>query len=85
MLHFYDHRLVGLGPTGVTLLDVVILPVDGFLLGLGGPGCSGRLPEDPPELPPGDDISDHAGHVQDVHILVRHLEHHRAVLAESLK
>ena len=61
------------------------LSVDGFLLGLGGPGSSGRLPKDPPELPPGDDVPDHAGHVQDVHILVRHLEHHRAVLTEPLK
>ena len=67
------------------LESTAYLPVDGLLLGLGGPSSSGRLPQDPPELPPGDDIPDHAGHVQDVHIIMRHLEHHRAILAEFLK
>ena len=28
---YLDHLLVGLGPTGVTLLDVVILPTEVFL------------------------------------------------------
>jgi len=31
MCLYLDHLLVGLGPTGVTLLDVVILPTEVFL------------------------------------------------------
>jgi len=31
MYVYLDHLLVGLGPTGVTLLEVVILPTEVFL------------------------------------------------------
>ena len=44
----------------------------------------GRLPHDSPELPPGDDIPDHAGHVEQVGVLLIHLQDDGAVLTVTL-
>ena len=43
------------------------------------------LPHDSPEAPPGDDVPDHAGHVQYIRVLLINLKDNRAVLAETLQ
>ena len=44
-----------------------------------------RLLDHPPESPPGDDVPDDAGHVQQVSVLLVNLKDDGAVLAETLR
>ena len=58
-----------------TVFSVDLALIDGHL---------GRLPRHSPELPPGDHVPDHAGHVEQVRVLLVHLEDDGAVLPEPL-
>ena len=44
----------------------------------------GRLLDDPPEPPPGDDVPDDAGHVEHLSVFLVNLKYDCAVLAETL-